>query len=365
MTLILRAAEAADELAAAIFGERIAKRLLDPLAPGDFVGLAQRLGVRLWKVARPVEERALAAALKATVGTDWTAEGGLGRKLDDLARKLDDATPEIADGIVAALGDAGPKLAAATRRSAAGSLEQRVAAGMSAADERTLEHLWTSQGHFVTNARGERVLFATARARDIVSQGLEGGLSNAEIGKALEAGLRDVLVGRSPAYYDTVASVFANRSRTFAALTVFEEAGVLRYRWQSVMDKRTSTQCRFMHGRVFTVRSALDRMRSVEQATDPDAVRSILRWPRLAKATDERPFDYEVGGGERSRVRSGAEALYYTDADGQRRLLARVDRDSNGDPRFANKASLAELEAAGICLPPLHGRCRSRIAPER
>lgn len=365
MTLILRAAEAADDLAAWVLGQRIAKRELDPLAPGDFVGLAQRLGERLWRVARPVEEQALAAALRDIVGADWTATSGLGRRLDDLARTLDEATPAIADGVVSALGEAGPKIAAATRRSAALSLKERVAAGMTDADERVLSHLWESQGHFVTNARGERVLFATARARDIVSEGLEAGLSNAEIGKSLEVGLRDILVGRSPAYYDTVASVFANRSRTFAALGVFEEAGVLRYRWHSVMDKRTSVQCRFMHGRVFTVKTALQRMRDVESDPDPDAVKRILRWPRLGKATDDRTFDYEVGGGERSRLRKGAEALYYTDADGRRQLLARVDRDKDGTPRFANKASLADLEVAGISLPPSHGRCRSVVRPER
>lgn len=143
--------------------------------------------------------------------------------------------------------------------------------------------------------------------------------------------------------------VFTNRARTYTQLGAFDEAGIERYRFDAILDEVTSEACRFLHGKVFTVERAIDRFRSVERARDPDVIR------------DAQPF-VQVG-----TDREGNQVLFYERGD-RRRAVAQVDEPAVGTRdevgRYSRALSPTQLEAAGVTVPPIHGRCRSTIVAE-
>ena len=104
-----------------------------------------------------------------------------------------------------------------------------------------------------------------------------------------------------------------------------------------------------MHGRVFIVSKATERFQQVERARDPERIRSI------------QPF-VQVGADE-----DGNEVLFY-ERGGRRRAVAQVDEPAVGEAdrvgRYSGSLSNQKLQAAGVSVPPLHGRCRSTIVAE-
>ena len=60
----------------------------------------------------------------------------------------------------------------------------------------------------------------------------------------------------------------------------------------------------------------------------------------------------------------GHQVLFYK-RDGRRRVVAQVDEASVGQSdkvgRYSRALSPDQLEAAGVSMPPLHGRCRSTV----
>jgi hypothetical protein len=142
---------------------------------------------------------------------------------------------------------------------------------------------------------------------------------------------------------------FANRGRTYTQLAAFDEADVERYRFEAVLDEVTSEVCRFMHGKVFSVERAMKRFREVERARDPERIQDLQPWVQVGADDD------------------GNQVLFYERGD-RRRVVAQVDepavgeRDEVGD--YSRQMSPDQLEAAGVTVPPLHGRCRSSIVVE-
>jgi hypothetical protein len=352
----------------ALMAALVAKRELDPLIPGDFVGLARRLSGELWRAAGPIEEATLARALRSLVGADWTVEGGEGKRLDDMARTLLAASPDVSAAVTGTLDKGADAVVDGTRRAVGRRLREKLG-DLRPDDERLISHLAESQGHFVTNARGERVRFATERARGVIANGVEQGLGDREIARRLKATMGDLMLGRSEVYYENLASVFTARARAYTTMASFDELGVTRYKRVSVLAKNTCSTCRFLHGRVGNVSRALQRMREVEMLDDPEGVRTLLPWPRVARLRGQA---YDVGGGQSSMLRrppgtpaEGAEAIFYVDGSGQRRLMARID-DRGGvgtTGRYSNKMPQGEMENAGLMSCPSHSRCQCRAIP--
>jgi hypothetical protein len=138
---------------------------------------------------------------------------------------------------------------------------------------------------------------------------------------------------------------FANRARSSAQVSAFAEAGIERFRFEAILDSVTSKVCRFMHGRVFSVKRAFDRVRQVERLRNPERIREL------------QPF-VQVGVGP-----DGNQILFY-EKDGRRHRVAQVEQASDEDGEagtFSNALPKETLEEAGISLPPLHGRCRSTV----
>jgi SPP1 gp7 family putative phage head morphogenesis protein len=216
---------------------------------------------------------------------------------------------------------------------------------MALQDQRIVDHLASSQGFFVTNQYIERAEFFSARARNIVAEGLSQGLGQDEIARMLRAEIGNALgPARSGRYWNLIANVFVNRARTYGQLASYSEAGIERYRFEAILDERTTEQCRMLHGREWEVRRGLQQHIDVAGSPDPQAVKDIMPWFRTGR--DE----------------NGDRVIFSQNQAGERTIMARIlepgigVRDRIG--RYETTRALNEISAVQ---PPLHGLCRSTI----
>jgi SPP1 gp7 family putative phage head morphogenesis protein len=345
---ITAALRAADALLRDVFRLDVAKAL-DPLNPRDFVVLVQRLSRALTVVTRDAEAAALRRALN-TLDVDWASISPAAR--DRVLAAARDAMHSAASAtlprIDRVLEVEGKQVVGSTRRAAARRFRLRIAADTTRTDDRIAATVRRSEAHFIRDQYGQRAVDLSRRARDIVATGLEAGLGRDDIVSDLSATL-SAATGRTKAYWEVVATSFANRARTYTQLAAFQEADIERFRFEAVLDSVTSLACRFMHGRVFSVARALQRFEDVEQAADPEAITDLQPW-------------VQVGADDR-----GNQVLFYKRA-GQRRVVAQVDESAVGRAdqvgRYSRALTTDQLEAAGVTMPPLHGRCRSTVVAE-
>jgi SPP1 gp7 family putative phage head morphogenesis protein len=233
-----------------------------------------------------------------------------------------------------------------TRRATVERFDLSIAADTTKTDERIARFVSESQGNFVRDEYGRRADAMSERARELVSNGLEQGLGRDDIAEQLSTDLTLSAANRGRVYWETVAMSFANRGRTYTELAAFEEAEVERYRFDAVLDEVTSHVCRFLHGKVFSVERAMKRFRDVERLRDPEGIQDVQPWVQVGADDD------------------GNQVLFYERGD-RRRVVAQVDEPSVGQRdevgSFSRALSSEQLEAAGVSVPPLHGRCRSTI----
>jgi SPP1 gp7 family putative phage head morphogenesis protein len=346
--LLPEAVGAAEELLRDVYRLDVAKAL-NPLDARDFLVLVQRLGRALRGVSRDAEADALRRAI-GTLNVDWPNLGAAARdQVIRAARQaMNGAAAQVLPRVDHLLEVEGERVVAGTRRAAARRFGLHIAADTTRTDERIAHFVRRSEGHFIRDQYGQRADELGQRARDIVAAGLERGLGRDDIVSDLSAALT-VVTGRSKAYWEVVATNFANRGRTYTQLAAFQEADIQRFRFDAVLDQVTSLACRFMHGRVFSVARAMRRFDDVEQADDPEAIVDLQPWVQVGADDD------------------GNQVLFYKRA-GRRRVVAQVDESAVGASdkvgRFSRAMSTYQLETAGVCVPPVHGRCRSSIVIE-
>lgn len=115
---------------------------------------------------------------------------------------------------------------------------------------------------------------------------------------------------KSVPYWNVVANAAASRAYHYGLLRSGQFAGRTTFRFDAVMDKRTSAICRSMNGRQWTISRGLDLMVRVAEAEHPEDVKTISPWVKAS------------------------------------------DIDGYSDEELANM---------GVMVPPLHGRCRSTL----
>jgi SPP1 gp7 family putative phage head morphogenesis protein len=124
-------------------------------------------------------------------------------------------------------------------------------------------------------------------------------------------------------YFEGLAATTLTRARGFGALTLMNDAGIVNYRWLSIVDNRTSEICLAMDGRIFPVELGQDQMRRILEQDTADGLIETAGWRK-----DLSEFD-----------------------------LARGQRLDSFD--VANL-----LSAQGVpIIPPAHYRCRSELIP--
>lgn len=341
---------ASEEILRSAFGIEV-RKALDPLKLHDFEHIVQTLAHSLKGHAIPAEDAAVKKAL-GKVDAKWTDMNAEAR-----AKVIDEAAHYLGPPVVAqvlpkveqTLKFAAKDIVPGTKKSAVLTYDLGISPNMSATDDRVLGFAVASQGHFIRNKYGDRMHDFGMRARGIVANGLVKGLGSADIADDLHREL-STHVGRGKSYWDIIAMVFTNRARTMTQLAAYDDAGIEDYRWESVLDEATSVQCRFLHGKKFPVAQAMKRFQQVEDASSPEAIKTIQPFLQYGKRGDGTP------------------ALYYNHESGGRAFVAHVEENAIGQKdqvgAFSNTHSEEKLAAAGISTPPIHGSCRSTIIPE-
>jgi hypothetical protein len=114
-------------------------------------------------------------------------------------------------------------------------------------------------------------------------------------------------------YWDVVSNAAVVRGQTMGTVSGLNRAGAKSYRFQALIDQRTSDVCRDMNGKVFTVEQANAHVDRVVASDSPEAHKEAWPWVQASAIKGQ---------------------------------------------------STADLAAAGIMMPPLHGNCRSVILVE-
>lgn len=135
-----------------------------------------------------------------------------------------------------------------------------------------------------------------------------GGMNVGELAAALNAAVDT----GSTVQAGIAANLITTRMAAFGALSQAQELGIGTYQWNSVLDTKTCPFCRGMNGKTFKVGPALNQVRAILLANDPNVAKALSPWPQQT-------------------------------ADN----IARLARMSNG-----------QLQQSGFALPPAHPLCR-------
>jgi SPP1 gp7 family putative phage head morphogenesis protein len=323
-------------------------KALDPLDAGDFLVIVDRLSAELRGVTRAEEAAAMQRALQR-LDVDWANLSPTGRA--SVVRAARQALAPVPERVLPRLDHVfearANSIVKGSRQATVRRFELHVGADLSATDERIARFVRESQANFVRDEYGRRQERFSQRAREIVADGLERGLGQTDIVDELSTTLTTEGLQRSRAYWDVVSMAFSNRARSLTQVSAFDEARIEQFRFEAILDRVTSRVCRFFHGKVFSVPRALERFRKVERARDPEEIRDMQPFVRVGVNPE------------------GRQILFYK-KDGRRHLVAEVDEpadENDATGTFSRSLPTDRLEAAGITLPPLHGRCRSTALP--
>lgn len=322
------------------------RKVLDPNDPQDFAAICSQLAKATAGLAQADEAKALKKAL-AMLDVDWKGMSGAAKAKVVLASKqavnpVKTVLPKIEEHFEANAIKLGIQTKGATKKTFGFS----IAPDLSAVQLKTLHAVALSQGNYVRDEYGKRSDVFSMKAKQIVTEELAKGTTQKEIVDRLHKDLGAQQFNRSRAYWAVVSSAFANRSRTFVNLSSYQEAGITSFRFDSVLDERTSHVCRFMHGRDFPVAFALGAYADSEKKGGD--VKVSQPWVQQASDDDGNP------------------TLYVKNASGGREHIATVTESGMGKVDETGKfkgASNTDLEALGVMSPPLHGHCRSSILP--
>lgn len=342
------AVEATEELLRKVYRVDV-RKALDPTNAHDFLVIQRRLGEALHDVTKAQEAEALSTAL-STLDVDWARMNDAQRdKVVESARaaiaNVPRAKSEVLEQRIAA---SGKQVIESTKRSTSHRFGLGIDSTFDKTDEAIAKHAAQAQTHYITDSYRRRADQFADKAHDIVARGAAQGLDRYEIGKDLHDAFGASL-GRSESYFQMVAGVHVNRSRAYASLSSYASAEISHFRFEAVLDQVTTLQCRMMHGRMFSVQTALGKYSEAAGSADPEDVKFIQPWMQVGK--DD----------------AGEQYLYTKGKDGNRTRIADVKENAMGRADAVGKFNLhhgtGDLEAMGVTVPPLHGNCRSTIIP--
>lgn len=245
----------------------------------------------------------------------------------------------------------GRQIAEGTRRAMRKRFSPNISAGLTSNDRTFIARVsktrsWYLREHGKLVSEGLR-----ERAAEIIAAGSEAGLSDKQIAKELKNAFTTRVLDASEAYYRVVANAALNRSRSWASLQSFKEAGFQEWMFASVLDERTTDQCRWLSGRKWRISTGISLLEYAEEeaSRNPLSIKETMPWITTTKD-----------------ARSGEQYLSFKRGDGHQRV-ARIDRSAVGERdkigRYRSMMSDRELASAGVIIPPVHGNCRSSIEP--
>lgn len=348
MSILEHGCCAIDDILRETFGIQIVDKALDPLSDKDFVKISSILGKKLNGIATELQGPAIARALN-TLDVDWKklSDSAKSAVIREANKQMLFPSSKIGPAIHAEMTIAGMNTGKAAKESAIEKFKLTIGSNFNAEDKKVQQFALNSQANFITDRLGQLVGAHSEKARQIVSEGVAAGLGRQEIGQKLHALFSGLENGRTnKAYFETVAGSFINRSRTFASVAAFQQAGVAFYVWESILDEVTTDTCRFFHGKRFPVNGAMAKIEQVGSAKSPDDVKQLQPWVR------------EGLDGEGNKV-------IFAGKGSEKEVLATIKESGVGTAdkigEYVSKLNDAQLVDRGFSLPPIHGMCRSTV----
>jgi SPP1 gp7 family putative phage head morphogenesis protein len=333
------------------FNVDVIKRL-DPLDPDDYLVIVNRLSNALTGISRESEAEVLRNAVKI-LDVDWKTLSARQRKavVGAISESIREVPKKINPSITRELDVRGRRVVRGTRRSVKqeiqANVDARIGVSLTLRDQRIIDHIANNQAFFVTDEYGRRADTFSKNARNIVARGLDQGLSQREIGKMLNDSMGSTLgPRRSRNYWNMLASVYVSRSRSYGQLVSYTEAGIEKYRFEAILDERTTDTCRMLHGKVYDVAPAMRSHLGVLESTDPGSV------------VDRMPFIRE------GRDRNGNKIMYVRYSNGTRVTVGTVKETGVGTTTrgtYTGVIGNRAMQEMSIDNPPLHPHCRSTI----
>lgn len=326
------------------------RKALDPLDPQDYLRIVKRCRDALRRAVQGAEAQALGKALRR-LDVDW-------KRLTDAQRKrvaeaanesLRDVPARVLPQVNSVLRTRWIEVVQGAKRKLFEVNGAQLGVDLKAVDMRVLDYSLRAQSSYFKDEFDQRRDDFSAKARQIVEDGLKRGASRHELGAQLERAMTAASINRSRAYCDVVSSAMMGRARSYGSLAAYEDLEIERYIFEAVLDEVTTPICRFMHGRFFSVERALTLQREVSETGNPEDVKYKMPWVRTGR-DDE-----------------GNQQLYFKDKEGKRVVIADVVQNAQGTQErgeYKQRLSDIELMAYGVMVPPLHGHCRSRIVAD-
>jgi hypothetical protein len=152
-------------------------------------------------------------------------------------------------------------------------------------DDGAIEWLTDHHLYWVGSYYDKEVSGALAK---VMEEGLSQGLGRADVGKQLKTFFDDYpgVASKPESYWRGFAANGMNRSRGFGLLRGYEAAEITVLVIRAVMDERTSEICRNLNGREIPIINASRQRDAMMEAEDPEDVKRIAPWPKLAAIQD-------------------------------------------------------------------------------
>lgn len=340
-----------DRVLAAKIHRDIVEKGLNPLNRKDLIKISARIARALDGATADEEAKALRAALNS-LDVDWATLSDDARDAVIAAATAElAAVPELVMPAVAQVfADNSLPIVTASKEAAITTFNLNIETALTALDNKIGTYISRSQAFFVTTEYGKRADTFEQRIKDIVAAGADRGAGSKEIVQDLNDSIDGLeSLGRGDAYWEMLSLAFVNRARVFSELSSFQQAGIEKYRWDSVLDEVTTEICRFMDGKEFSVGDAIQRLNDADEAESADEIRQIHPWVSMGRDED------------------GNAHMFYRNADGEKQEVAKIVEPGFGerDKIGAYEASMTDeqLGENGISLPPIHGCCRSNVVP--
>ena len=327
------------------------QKALDPLKANDQVKISRRFAKALKTASAGEEAKALRSAIDM-LDVDWTTLSVERRdRIISAARNRVKqlAVKNVIPKVEQRMRIDANKLIKSSKKSSIETHRLQIGTSFSDLDAQSAKFLVNSQANFITNEYGKRSEAFSKRVRNIVGKGVERGAGPKEIVSEIKQ-LDMSSIGRGDFYWEVVATSFTNRARTFGQISSYQEAGISRYVWESVLDEVTTETCRFLHNKTFPVSDAVGLVGKVEQAKTPEEVKQLQPW--ISRGVNA----------------AGDPSMFYRDSGGNKREVAQIVSSAVGKPdvigSFRSGMSEKQLLDSGLSMPPIHGLCRSSTVPD-
>lgn len=319
----------------------------DPTEPAGFIRIEASLAQMLKRKSRPAQALIIQRVM-VRFGNPPTTEGGLAAFEAAIRAELQGMAAPTAAATAPTIATSTRSVYARTRNA----LRRKLRLGaidfrFSRTDHEAVAFLRDQHTFFMRSATGSVAKAQSQAARRIVGQGLFEGLGTRQIAEDLRSQIGNRL--QKAGYLETLASVFVNRTRTAAELNSYSRLGIERFRFEAVLDERTTDVCHFMDGKEWSVGEAQASIREAGQAPEPEDVRFILPFMKQRKDSDGDP------------------AIQFLQEDGSHRTVAKVLESAIGTRgeggKYDQVMSEKQMQDAGLGPPPAHFRCRSDAVP--